>query len=1249
MDAVQYEDETSATKRTSAVKLTSLAPTFDEEQHQTYLSRLEEQIEEPDNLNIALTGRYGAGKSSVLNKFAETRSQPPLRLAISTLGPNGDGSTLTNRIQKELVKQIVYSAAPETLRHSQFRRRTPFLLPRVIGEAVVVVGLTVAFLALLGWLPTVVGTGPDSHWFLGVLAWLGLAVVAIATYVLLRWVTHERFVVSGVSAGGATLKLSKRAHTYFDEYLDDIVNYFDTENIDIVIFEDLDRFNDPQIFEALRELNTLLNNTQKRTERETPLRFIYAVRDSLFEKLGNDAETEGDDAVTAETERANRTKFFDLVIPMVPFISHRNARELLTDLLKDAGIASIDRRLVNVVAQHSTDMRLLHNISNEYLVFAERLLESEKVAPGLTPSNLFALVVYKNFHLKDFENIARRTSDLDDLYDFRRKLVRESIAAKQQHKRDLVSGWTQPPLRSALAQKLGSRLLAVSNLARRAARRSNMTRLRFRVEERDFSEDEVVSFEFWQVASRAKNLTITASGPPGNGKYDLIVLNKADLEAVTEHEMKPEQWDDIDVEAVNRELSDVERDITFLRRADFVDLSRSCVYKLAWPSFIHDITDDTDAEKSATPVKATAVDRSFSELVDETMKSELSRQLVRRGYIDRNFALYAAQFYGHFTGIDVANFMVQNVQTNTMEIDYPFTGPDAVANLLAEADDDFTETVAAFNIDVLDHLLNTKDKRASNIVHHLASDFNADARTFMAAYLTSGAHTEELSAQLAGDAWSEIFNHLVTDDDVPGDKRPALVNAALSAVDPDQTYELTQSVNDFIAEYYGDMAVFTRPQNQNIVANVVTFLQRADILIPDIGALDERMSDHIVSNNQYQITATNLHHALGPEDTAVNTIGIGLDRVRESQDVYEYCVAHPEDYQAAFEEDDGTPYTVFSSDTLIALVDDAVETWDKEQLADVIRRSAPESEVHNLTSVPVLVWPILADAGRFRVSLANVERYRQEVGSIDEHLAKMLENEETIRTEEIVDTTDDAGEKIDAQAAAITILNAQTITEPAIRVAVASSLNPEAPLQVRDIHPEASELFVQLLQNELIADDAESFSHFREAGWSAIGPAVAASQNITKFLTPDLIQGFVADALNGAETRDKIGHKIVTNVDEFVPDDNPTVLTALAKYVDSRGMTLTPETGVRIAKVRDSTQRPVLQLLQAAEPEATADHIYDVFTAIGVPYSNINQAGKQFEVEKDELHTALLTTLQDGKVCTFRKKRAKELYTVNVE
>ena len=141
--------------------------------------------------------------------------------------------------------------------------------------------------------------------------------------------------------------------------------FFTRVETDVVIFEDIDRFGDPHIFDTLRELNTILLNARQPDGRQ--IRFVYAIKDSIFEQLGNESSKDaGQDPSDAELNRANRTKFFDLVIPLVPFITHRNARDLMTDVL---GSDEFDPGLIDLASRHLTDMRLLKNIHNEYLVF----------------------------------------------------------------------------------------------------------------------------------------------------------------------------------------------------------------------------------------------------------------------------------------------------------------------------------------------------------------------------------------------------------------------------------------------------------------------------------------------------------------------------------------------------------------------------------------------------------------------------------------------------------------------------------------------------------------------------------------------------------------------------------------------------------------------------------------------------------------------------------------------------------------
>ena len=111
----------------------------------------------------------------------------------------------------------------------------------------------------------------------------------------------------------------------------------------IVVFEDIDRFSNWEIFEELRELNTLLNNAEQLQDKKSKsdknkIVFVYAMKDSIFEPqtvTDTDEVAKGThDRAIQEIQRANRTKFFDVIIPVVPFVTHRSARDLMRQKLE---------------------------------------------------------------------------------------------------------------------------------------------------------------------------------------------------------------------------------------------------------------------------------------------------------------------------------------------------------------------------------------------------------------------------------------------------------------------------------------------------------------------------------------------------------------------------------------------------------------------------------------------------------------------------------------------------------------------------------------------------------------------------------------------------------------------------------------------------------------------------------------------------------------------------------------------------
>ena len=72
-------------KRIDSTRFYSLAPTKEAENIEAYISALNWAIKEQDINNIALTGSYGSGKSSILKTYQGKSKKPKRFLNISLL------------------------------------------------------------------------------------------------------------------------------------------------------------------------------------------------------------------------------------------------------------------------------------------------------------------------------------------------------------------------------------------------------------------------------------------------------------------------------------------------------------------------------------------------------------------------------------------------------------------------------------------------------------------------------------------------------------------------------------------------------------------------------------------------------------------------------------------------------------------------------------------------------------------------------------------------------------------------------------------------------------------------------------------------------------------------------------------------------------------------------------------------------------------------------------------------------------
>ena len=109
-----------------------LSPRYDEKHHGLYVEKLEQAVRNPKVRNIALTGGYGTGKSSVIQGLIErihsskelkktrpiTISLPKIQIADESDSENDR----TDQIQREIVKQLLYQGNLRKMRNSRSRK-----------------------------------------------------------------------------------------------------------------------------------------------------------------------------------------------------------------------------------------------------------------------------------------------------------------------------------------------------------------------------------------------------------------------------------------------------------------------------------------------------------------------------------------------------------------------------------------------------------------------------------------------------------------------------------------------------------------------------------------------------------------------------------------------------------------------------------------------------------------------------------------------------------------------------------------------------------------------------------------------------------------------------------------------------------------------------------------------------------------------------------------------------------------------
>lgn len=647
----------------------------EEKAYQSVLD-IEERLQKGDATNIALTGPYGSGKSSVLMSLKEDYPEHNyLSISLATLQPIADEllkvkpeakkgkeegddeitkQNLDRLIEYSILQQLIYREKQDTLPNSRLKRIFHLSDNKVRVIAMGTIGVILALIILfepeklrVEWLYSLleiewlnIGADILSILYLAVYAYYSLAKIVPA-------LSNSRLNKLNLKSG--EIEIVKNT-SIFNKHLDEILYFFEMTEYNVVILEDLDRFGSTDIFLKLRELNLLLNES-KVVDRK--IFFIYAVRDDMFQD-------------------ADRVKCFDYITTVIPIINRSNAKNQLKEELRKRGVTEINDKDLKELGFFLNDMRLLKNITNEYVQYREKL------AKGVGPEKLLAMIIYKNYYPKDFASL----HDCDGVVYKLLNLKGIFISAKIKAIEDEEKRMQELLLRHQKEMHLREEELRRIYVEAYRDKVGNSAQ-KLKIEENFYTLPDIAKSEKLFDKLRAQS----------NVTYSYTTYYYSSPRTQTDNKNIP--FNDIE-KTVNASMSYSER--LEALRSDFRTL---------------DILKDNDLKKD--DIRSLSLSRIMNEVeyssqpkYQELRVPRLIEYLVVKGYIDENYYDYISYFYGNFIDAHDWEFVLDVKLGKAHDYDYLINDVEAC---LTEIPNSAYRDKAILNIYIVDYLaIKNKDR-----------------------------------------------------------------------------------------------------------------------------------------------------------------------------------------------------------------------------------------------------------------------------------------------------------------------------------------------------------------------------------------------------------------------------------------------------------------------------------------------------------------------------------------------------------
>ena len=406
-----------------------------------YEEALDYVFESDDIRNVAISGAYGAGKSSVLASYKKKHPDKKyLHISLAHFNSEkkddkddkGEKGVSESVLEGKILNQLIHQISSDNIPQTNFKVKQNIKAGKIIKSALLFLALIVCigYFCFFDEWRNFVGLFSEN-WFGKVLnitvnkyvrLLLGVVTLAI-TYIFMHaaiMIQKNKNIFKRLNVQGNEIEIFEHQDdSFFDKYLNEVLYLFENSQTDVIVFEDMDRFEMNRIFERLREVNTLANIQLAKQQSNKTLRFFYLLRDDVFVSK-------------------DRTKFFDYIIPIVPVVDGTNSYDqFIEHLNKNDLTEKFEKKFLQGISLYIDDMRLLKNVCNEFLIYYHRLNITE-----LNFNKMFAMITYKNLFPRDFSDLQNGQGYVKSLFDHKDEFIsseRENILVLIEDKKKEIS------------------------------------------------------------------------------------------------------------------------------------------------------------------------------------------------------------------------------------------------------------------------------------------------------------------------------------------------------------------------------------------------------------------------------------------------------------------------------------------------------------------------------------------------------------------------------------------------------------------------------------------------------------------------------------------------------------------------------------------------------------------------------------------------------------------------------------------